>query len=317
LTVSRPGDASEKQADAAADKVMRMTDDELPASKHNLSQPLQQSITPVVQTKSESGNSVGSELSGKIASSQGGGNRLDANTQSFMQNRFGTDFSGVRVHTDTEAVKMNRELNAKAFTVGKDIYFNDGQYQPETRSGKHLLAHELAHTIQQGQMPYGKQIQRDEEDEIGGMSENVEQTETMTMDETEHTEDLGDAEEPLQQRGSCAGSSTRNFLTHNFRNFEITVPRGCRATLRFDSMWVPISLGADMCCTGADNFEVVDNNSRTHTLPAAPNICGDEKPTPARGSFTVGGGRHVFRINVDRQRCEDISLQTDILITIR
>jgi hypothetical protein len=70
---------------------------------------------------------------------------MDANTQSFMSSRFATDFSNVKIHTDGEAVQMNRELNAKAFTTGNDIYFSEGQYQPNSDSGKHLLAHELTH----------------------------------------------------------------------------------------------------------------------------------------------------------------------------
>jgi phage antirepressor YoqD-like protein len=67
-----------------------------------------------------------------------------------MQKRFGSDFSGVRVHADSDAVQMNRELNAEAFTHGRDIYFGAGRYSPETSSGKKLLAHELTHVVQQG-----------------------------------------------------------------------------------------------------------------------------------------------------------------------
>ncbi len=68
---------------------------------------------------------------------------------SFMESRFGTDFSGVKIHTGHTAVQMNQELNAQAFTSGNDIYFNEGKYAPGSESGKHLLAHELTHTLQQ------------------------------------------------------------------------------------------------------------------------------------------------------------------------
>jgi hypothetical protein len=144
LPVSHPTDASEIEADRVASKVMRMSD--------NQSQPksLSETITPVIQTKSKGGtNAANSELSNKITSSQGGGSNLDGNTQTFMQSRFGTDFSGVKIHTDREAAQMNRELNAKAFTVGSDIYFDEGQYQPNSESGRYLLAHELTHVRQQ------------------------------------------------------------------------------------------------------------------------------------------------------------------------
>jgi hypothetical protein len=62
--------------------------------------------------------------------------------------RFGIDFSGVRLHTDSDAAQMSRELNAEAFTYGRDIYFGAGRYSPGTSSGKRLLAHELTHLVQ-------------------------------------------------------------------------------------------------------------------------------------------------------------------------
>ena len=77
-----------------------------------------------------------------------------------MSNRFGRDFSSVKIHTDVQAVRMNRDLNAKAFTVGNDVYFNQGQYQPGSSKGKHLLAHELTHVVQQGN-GQGSSIQRE------------------------------------------------------------------------------------------------------------------------------------------------------------
>ena len=66
-----------------------------------------------------------------------------------MSNAFNSDFSDVNIHTSPVAQQMNHELGAQAFTYGKDIYFNQGKYSPESRSGKHLLAHELTHTLQQ------------------------------------------------------------------------------------------------------------------------------------------------------------------------
>ncbi len=85
-----------------------------------------------------------------LQSSKGGGNSLDNTTRSEMESGFGVDFSGVRVHHDSTAVQMNQQLGAQAFTNGNDIYFNEGKYNPNNDSGKHLLAHELTHTVQQG-----------------------------------------------------------------------------------------------------------------------------------------------------------------------
>lgn len=111
--------------------------------------PLISSITPFIQKRSEGESTISDSLSSSIQNSKGGGSSMDAGTQSFMENRFGNDFSSVKIHTGNQAVQMSKDVNAQAFTTGKDIYFNEGKYQPGSDSGKHLLAHELTHTIQQ------------------------------------------------------------------------------------------------------------------------------------------------------------------------
>lgn len=78
------------------------------------------------------------------------GQPLDTSTRSFMESRFGHDFSGVRVHTDQRAAESARSVNALAYTVGRDVVFESGQYAPGSMAGKRLLAHELAHVVQQG-----------------------------------------------------------------------------------------------------------------------------------------------------------------------
>lgn len=80
----------------------------------------------------------------------GEGRSLEPKTQSSMEQAFGADFSGVRVHTDQSSATLNRTLNAKAFTTGRDIFFGQGEYNPDSRSGNQLIAHELTHTLQQG-----------------------------------------------------------------------------------------------------------------------------------------------------------------------
>ena len=79
-----------------------------------------------------------------------GGQPLDRITRSKMEDSFDADFSGVRVHTNSQADLAARDINANAFTSGQDIYFGTGLYQPGTQAGDKLLAHELTHTIQQG-----------------------------------------------------------------------------------------------------------------------------------------------------------------------
>ncbi len=78
------------------------------------------------------------------------GRPLDDQTRGFMESRFGHDFSGVRVHSDGRAAESARAVNALAYTVGNHLAFDSGQYAPGTSGGRGLLAHELAHVVQQG-----------------------------------------------------------------------------------------------------------------------------------------------------------------------
>ncbi|MEP7317145.1 MAG: DUF4157 domain-containing protein [Panacibacter sp.] len=205
LTVGAPDDPYEKEADAVADKVMRMSeqnfvqrksavdekeerlqrkpneeDDKKVQLKKNTSEsfiqkkctdcekeekekihrkPILETITPFIQTKSNGDSAVTDSLSSSIENSQGGGSALGSSTQSFMEKRIGADFSDVKIHTGSESVQMNKELNAQAFTVGNDVYFNEGKYQPHTEDGKKLLAHELTHVVQQRPSIQNKIIQ--------------------------------------------------------------------------------------------------------------------------------------------------------------
>jgi hypothetical protein len=84
-----------------------------------------------------------------INQKKGSGQLLPPDTRSAMESRFGADFSRVNVHTDPASIQMNRELNSQAFTVGNNIFFNSGKFQPDSSSGQHLLAHELTHVLQQ------------------------------------------------------------------------------------------------------------------------------------------------------------------------
>jgi hypothetical protein len=77
------------------------------------------------------------------------GHPLDTTTRAFMEPRFGQDFSGVRVHTDTKAAESARVVNALAYTVGRNVVFGLGQYAPHLNAGRKLMVHELTHVIQQ------------------------------------------------------------------------------------------------------------------------------------------------------------------------
>lgn len=98
----------------------------------------------------DGGFEASSDLEQRLTTQRSNGRPLSPDVRSFMEPRFGADFSNVRIHTDGDAVQMTRELNAKAFTHSQDIYFGAGKYDPGSSGGQRLLAHELTHTIQQG-----------------------------------------------------------------------------------------------------------------------------------------------------------------------
>jgi hypothetical protein len=96
------------------------------------------------------GGEASTDLESSIQSARGGGQPLDAGLQEKMGQAMGADFSGVKVHTDSESNQLNQSIQAKAFTTGQDVFFRQGAYAPSSRSGQELIAHELTHVVQQG-----------------------------------------------------------------------------------------------------------------------------------------------------------------------
>ncbi len=119
-----------------------------------------------IQKKPGSSDSqtTSSNIESNINSSKGSGSTIPVHTKEQMEDSFGADFSNVRIHTDSSAVQMSKDLHAQAFAHGSDIYFNAGKYDINSGSGKHLLAHELTHTLQQAGS--SKIIQNSPEDYI-------------------------------------------------------------------------------------------------------------------------------------------------------
>ncbi|HRF39705.1 MAG TPA: DUF4157 domain-containing protein [Saprospiraceae bacterium] len=142
----------EVQREAAVAEAMAGEEEEPVQMQHDpLSPRLQRAMEEDVQMKAEAGGSTaGPQLSNRIKNSAGKGRPLPGKARAEMEQSFGTDFSGVNIHTDTEAMQMNKELGAQAFTHGQDVYFNAGKFSPEHTEGKRLLAHELTHVVQQG-----------------------------------------------------------------------------------------------------------------------------------------------------------------------
>jgi hypothetical protein len=86
-----------------------------------------------------------------------GGEPLAPSVRAFMEPRFGKDFGNVRVHRDSSADHLARAVEAKAFTIGRDVFFRRGAFEPDSDKGKQLLAHELTHVVQQGAGKLGVQ----------------------------------------------------------------------------------------------------------------------------------------------------------------
>ena len=94
------------------------------------------------------------------------GQALDSNAQSFMESRFGYDFSNVRIHNDDRSAESADSIHALAYTSGNDIVFNEGAYSPDTTEGQKLLAHELTHVVQQNAAEKSPHLVQRQEDEI-------------------------------------------------------------------------------------------------------------------------------------------------------
>lgn len=147
LAISQPGDQYEQEADrVVVEHVMRM-----PASTgpRQHGKPAQIGYPLMRQ---EAGSGLATTAAPLIVSevvNSGNGRPLDDSARAFFEPRFGHNFSGVRVHTDTKAVKSAETVNALAYTVGRNIVFGKDHYAPPTTEGRKLLAHELTHVVQQ------------------------------------------------------------------------------------------------------------------------------------------------------------------------
>lgn len=179
LNKSAPDDKFEDEADMMAEKVVdnqhenqhffspqnpsiTIQDNTLASSVSPFIQKQDEEDVELLQTKANDeeeeimmkadGNSVDSDVLVEqyIQHKKGSGKPLEPNVKMEMEQGFGADFGGVKVHNDSESAQANKRIGAHAFTTGNDIFFNDGKYRPDSKNGKKLIAHELTHTLQQG-----------------------------------------------------------------------------------------------------------------------------------------------------------------------
>ncbi|MEH1780465.1 MAG: DUF4157 domain-containing protein [Nostoc sp.] len=182
LTVNQPGDVYEQEADRVAQQVMQTMGESvskqsvqreaLPEEEEELQMKsladtnisLQREALPEeeeeLQMKSLADTNISLQRQGggvaatpdletSIQQERGGGQPLSDDIRQPMEQSFGTDFSGVKIHTDSRSDQLNQSIQARAFTTGQDIFFRQGEYAPESHGGKELLAHELTHVVQQ------------------------------------------------------------------------------------------------------------------------------------------------------------------------
>ena len=171
LAVSQPGDKCEHEAGRVADAVVRRKDasNSIPTISRYAKPRVQRMCAECegeMERQAETRNaeeeeklqrqaapggatSTSGETENAIRALQGGGQPLPEPVRADIEPRMGYDLSGVRIHTHGHAAQLARSVNALAFTVGRDIVFGAGEYRPETRVGKRLLAHELTYVVQQ------------------------------------------------------------------------------------------------------------------------------------------------------------------------
>jgi Domain of unknown function (DUF4157) len=157
LAINKPGDEYEQEADRISERVMRMPDPQLhrasacdgTCGKGQSQQPVQERGR--LQKTGVESDHVGEAAAAPIVQDvlRSPGQPLDAATRAYFEPRFGHDFSRVRVHTNSEAADSVRSVGALAYTVGPDMVFGAGRYQPRSFAGRQLVAHELVHVMQQ------------------------------------------------------------------------------------------------------------------------------------------------------------------------
>jgi hypothetical protein len=155
LTIGQPNDKYEQEADANAARVVQqinspITSQSQPVQRQEIEEDEELQMKPLIQRReSIVGGEASTDLESAIQSARGSGQSLDANLQQSMGQAMGADFSGVKVHTDSQSDQLNKSIQAKAFTTGQDLFFRQGAYEPSSRGGQELIAHELTHVVQQ------------------------------------------------------------------------------------------------------------------------------------------------------------------------
>lgn len=143
-----------EEEEPAAKRIQRQAEEEEPAAKRIQRQAEEEEPAAKKNSSEKKDNSKGApesmeSVEAMIQETKGQGMPLPEEVKNELETKMQADFSNVRIHTDAKAIELSAMLNAQAFTHGYDIYFNMGKYDPYSTEGKHLLAHELTHVVQQ------------------------------------------------------------------------------------------------------------------------------------------------------------------------
>jgi hypothetical protein len=163
LAIGTPGDRFEREADTLADQVMRMPDPAWQRHCNGCSDPSAPSPGDDEKLQVQrlaNGESSSGEIASDFTSRLGAGAPLDTASRSYFEPRFGHNFGNVRIHTGPQAARAAASIQARAFTLGRDVVFAAGDHDLRSEAGKHLLAHELAHVVQQSAMAGPSRLQR-------------------------------------------------------------------------------------------------------------------------------------------------------------
>ena len=167
LTIGQPNDKYEQEADRVARNVVQRINSPVSDASSQDETLHRETGEDELQRKAQlqrqenlGGGEASSELESSINRAKGGGQPLDSGLQQSMGQAMGADFSGVRVHADAQSDRLNQSIQARAFTTGRDVFFRQGNYNPGSKSGQELIAHELTHVVQQGGAGVRRQIQR-------------------------------------------------------------------------------------------------------------------------------------------------------------
>ncbi|WP_293112765.1 DUF4157 domain-containing protein, partial [Moorena sp. SIO4G3] len=223
LTIGQAGDKYELEADRVASEVVdrinapvsRLTTQQESIQPQDEQDQLMRK--PMLQLDSvEGGMAATPELETSIQQAKGSGIPLTQSIRKPMEQSFGADFSGVRVHSDAQSDQLNQSIQARAFTTGKDIFFRQGEYNPGSRGGQELIAHELTHVVQQT----GSTVQRQAESQ--GFHQGVIQRAIVTFKppkakaESAYTSDEKEGKDKAKKVDDEVEKAFNEFKTGNY-----------------------------------------------------------------------------------------------------